>query len=168
MRYTVSIADRTVRVEVKGNTVLLDGRPIRATLVAIPRTPLRQLVVNGQARTFAMTRGTDGWKVQCAGRWWPVAVLDERTRQVRELTGQRAKHAAGGLIKAPMPGLVLRVEVEVGQRVEQGAGLVVLEAMKMENEIKTPGPGVVQAIHVAAGQAVEKGMPLVAVGEQEG
>jgi pyruvate carboxylase subunit B len=60
-----------------------------------------------------------------------------------------------------MPGLVLRLEVEVGQRVETGAGVVVLEAMKMENEIRAAGPGVVRAVHVVVGQAVEKGAPLV-------
>jgi biotin carboxyl carrier protein len=65
-----------------------------------------------------------------------------------------------------MPGLVVRVEVEPGQRLDAGAGVVVLEAMKMENEIATPGPGVVKAVHVKEGQAVEKGAPLVEVVEQ--
>jgi biotin carboxyl carrier protein len=69
------------------------------------------------------------------------------------------------VVKAPMPGLVLRLEVEVGQRVEPGTGVVVLEAMKMENEIKAQGSGVVAAIHVEAGQAVDKGTPLVEIRE---
>ena len=60
-----------------------------------------------------------------------------------------------------MPGLVVRVEVAVGQRVEPGAGLVVVEAMKMENELRAPRAGVVREVHVAAGQAVERGAPLV-------
>ena len=70
---------------------------------------------------------------------------------------------AGGKVKAPMPGLVLRVEVEEGQTVAAGAGLVVLEAMKMENEIKAPVAGRVVAVHVIGGQAVDKGMVLVEV-----
>ncbi|MEE8573603.1 MAG: biotin/lipoyl-containing protein, partial [Gemmatimonadota bacterium] len=97
---------------------------------------------------------------------WPVAVVDERTRQLRELTGQQGKQQTGGVVKAPMPGLVLRLEVEVGQRVEAGAGVVVLEAMKMENEIKSTGSGVVKTIHVSVGEAVDKGAPLVEVGEE--
>jgi biotin carboxyl carrier protein len=60
-----------------------------------------------------------------------------------------------------MPGLVLRLEVSVGATVRAGQGLIVLEAMKMENEIKAGLAGVVKAIHVAPGQAVEKGAPLV-------
>ncbi len=56
-----------------------------------------------------------------------------------------------------MPGLVLRVLVEPGQRVEAGAGLVVLEAMKMENQIKAPAAGVVEAVRVEAGTGGRKG-----------
>ncbi len=168
MKYTVTVGDRTMPVEVQGDTVRLDGRPVRAALVGIPRTPLKQLVLNGRARTFAMIRGPDGWTIQSAGRSWPVDVLDERTQALRELTGRRAGHAAAGLIRAPMPGLVVRVEVQEGQRVETGSGVVVLEAMKMENEITTPGPGVVRAVHVKAGEAVERGAPLVEMVEAEG
>ncbi len=168
MKYTVTVGKQTVEVEVSGDSVRLNGEPIGATLIGIPQTPLKQLVLNGRARTFAMLRSDGGWSVQASGRAWLVTVEDERTRQLRELTGQRGGYAAGGLIRAPMPGLVVRVEVEAGQRLEEGAGVVVLEAMKMENEITTSGPGVVKAIHVEAGQAVEKGAPLVEVVQPEG
>ncbi len=167
MKYTVTVGKRTIPVEVKGDAVQLDGRPVRAALVGIPQTPLRQLVLHGRARTFAMVRGADGWTIQASGRAWPVEVLDERTQALRELTGWGPGHAAGGLIRAPMPGLVVRVQVEVGQQLEQGAGVVVLEAMKMENEISTPGPGRVKAVLVEAGAAVEKGAPLVEVAQTD-
>ncbi len=166
MRYTVTVGERAVEVEVSGDTVRLNGELVHATLSGIPQTPLRNLVLNGHARTFAMVRSDGSWSVQAGGRVWLVGVVDERTQQLRELTGQRTGHAAGGLICAPMPGLVVRVEVEPGQRLAAGAGVVVLEAMKMENEIATPGPGVVKAVHVKEGQAVEKGAPLVEVVEQ--
>jgi pyruvate carboxylase subunit B len=60
-----------------------------------------------------------------------------------------------------MPGLVLRVQVAVGQQVAAGSGLVVLEAMKMENELKSRAPGVIKAVRVQPGEAVEKGQVLV-------
>ena len=65
-----------------------------------------------------------------------------------------------------MPGLVVRVEVTIGQAVEAGTGLVVVEAMKMENELRAPHRGVVQQIHVSAGERVEKGAPLVTLSSQ--
>ena len=74
------------------------------------------------------------------------------------------KVAAGGPVRAPMPGLVVRVEVTVGQEVAAGTGLVVVEAMKMENELRAHSRGLVEQIHVEAGQRVEKGAPLVTLG----
>jgi pyruvate carboxylase subunit B len=97
-----------------------------------------------------------------------VAVIDDRTRQIQALTGQKRTTAGGGVVRAPMPGLVVRLEVTVGERVAAGSGLVVVEAMKMENELRAPRAGVVATVHVAVGQAVEKGMPLVTITEAEG
>jgi len=88
-------------------------------------------------------------------------VVDERTRQIQTLTGGRVAAPPTGTIRAPMPGLVVRVAVEPGQQVDAGAGLVVVEAMKMENELRAPGAGVVAAVHVAPGQVVERGAALV-------
>jgi pyruvate carboxylase subunit B len=65
-----------------------------------------------------------------------------------------------------MPGLVVRLLVREGEQVQAGAGLVVLEAMKMENELKAPRAGVVQGIRVAPGQTVEKGAVLLQLGEE--
>jgi biotin carboxyl carrier protein len=64
-------------------------------------------------------------------------------------------------VKAPMPGMVLRVEVVPGQEVQEGDPLLVLEAMKMENNLKSPASGTIKSVHVEAGKAVEKGAVLV-------
>jgi len=96
-----------------------------------------------------------------------VTVRDERTRETAALTTAAPGGAAPAVVRAPMPGLVVRVEVADGQRVDAGAGLVVVEAMKMENELRAPRAGMVQTVHVAVGQAVEKGMPLVTLGSPE-
>src|SRR6266550_3620647 len=78
-------------------------------------------------------------------------------------SAQGRKAVLGGVVKAPMPGLVVRVEVSEGQVVEVGEGLVVVEAMKMENELRASSRGVVEHIHVSAGQRVEKGAALVTI-----
>lgn len=164
MKYLVVVHDRTFEVTVDGDRVSVDGRAGLAELSGIPETPLRQLVLDGRSRLVAATPAEEGWIVQLGGERWTVAVEDERAHALRELTGQRHRRGAAGLIRAPMPGLVLRVEVEEGQVLEAGAGVVVLEAMKMENEITTPGPGTVTKVHVQPGEAVEKGAALVEVG----
>ena len=84
-------------------------------------------------------------------------MLNERALHIRSLTSNSDRPRASPVLKAPMPGLVLRVQVEPGQTVPAGSGLVVLEAMKMENELKAAGPAVVKAVRVQAGEAVERG-----------
>ena len=105
--------------------------------------------------------GGQRWALGAVGQRFDVEVVDERTRQIRALTGTRRPASGSGIVVAPMPGLVVRVEVAAGQRVDAGAGLVVVEAMKMENELRAARAAVVAAVHVAPGQAVEKGAPLV-------
>jgi pyruvate carboxylase subunit B len=161
VRYTVTIDGRTFVVDVEGDAVRLDGTPLHARLHALPQSPLRQLVLGGTARTFAFLPADGGWTVLDRGEAWCVTVTDERTARLQALTAPGGGHESAGSIRAPMPGLVVRVEVEPGQRVEAGQGVVVLEAMKMENEIRATAPGIVAAVPVAAGQVVEKGAVLV-------
>ena len=74
-----------------------------------------------------------------------------------------AAAAEGTAIESPMPGTILNVPVNVGTSVNEGDTLVVLEAMKMENEIKAPAAGKVTAVHVRKGDSVESGTPLVSI-----
>ena len=72
--------------------------------------------------------------------------------------------AAGEVVKSPMPGNILKINVSQGQAVKEGDVLIVLEAMKMENEIVAPKVGSVAQIAVSKGQVVETGTPLVVIG----
>lgn len=163
MKYTVSVAGREYAVDLTGNRVVIDGREVSAVLHPVPGTPLRQLVLHDGSVTFVMTPDDGQWRIGYHGEELMVRVVDERTRLLQEMTGQGAAAASDQTIRAPMPGLVLRVEVAVGDAVEAGAALLVLEAMKMENEIKAPAAGAVRVVHVAAGQAVERGTALVEI-----
>ncbi len=163
MKFLVEIAGRSLEVEVLGPEVRVGDRTFPAVLLRVPGTPLCQLVSNRGSRSYALSKRRDAWIIQRGGEAWVAEVVDQRTQALRALKQDHAKKDAPGLVRAPMPGLVLRVEVETGQEVAAGGGLVVLEAMKMENEIRSPGPGRVKAVLVEPGQAVEKGAPLVEV-----
>jgi biotin carboxyl carrier protein len=167
MKYFVGLGGKTIEVELDGETVRVNGSVLSAQLLRTTHTPVCQLALDGVPRPLVLRRNQGQWHVQLGGHEWSATVEDERTRQIRSLTGQSAKPGTGGSIRAPMPGLVVRVEVEEGQRVEPGAGVVVLEAMKMENEITSPTGGQVRVVHVTAGQAVEKGTVLVDIAEPE-
>ena len=100
-----------------------------------------------------------GWsdgRLVVAGVEHPLRVESEARRLAGEIRSGSPGAGRTREIRAPMPGLVVAVEVEEGTRVEAGAGLAVIEAMKMENEILAPAPGIVRAIGVRAGQAIEK------------
>jgi pyruvate carboxylase subunit B len=145
----------------------VDATTVEAHLAAVPGTPIYHLLLAGESWTVAAEALAEEpvarWVLGVVGERVEVEVIDERTRQIEALTGRRAVVVASGGVVAPMPGLVVRVQVVEGQHVEAGAGLVVVEAMKMENELRSPHAGIVRQVHVAVGQAVEKGVLLVTV-----
>ncbi|MGH7538755.1 MAG: acetyl-CoA carboxylase biotin carboxyl carrier protein subunit [Gemmatimonadales bacterium] len=175
MRYIVRIGSRTVEVDVHGAAIVVDGQPIEAHLAAIPGTPLHHLLLAGRSWTVAAQPlsglgegGGSRWALGAVGERIEVEAIDERTRAIQALTGRRGGGKTGGVVRAPMPGLVVRVEVTEGQRVAAGAALVVVEAMKMENELRAAGAGLVAKVHVRPGTAVEKNTPLVTLVGDEG
>jgi biotin carboxyl carrier protein len=162
VKYVVLIDGQTIEVELDGDRVRLGGHTHLATLNAIPGTPLRQLMLDGRPLTLSVEPlGRGRWALAPGGERVELEVLDERARHIRSLTGSGDQRRAAEVLKAPMPGLVVRVQAREGDSVTEGTGLVVLEAMKMENELKAAAPGVVRSVRVAPGEAVEKGQVLV-------
>jgi biotin carboxyl carrier protein len=162
VKYIVTIAGRELEVEVDGDQVTVAGRQHTAALSTAPGTPVRQLLLDGRAESLAVEgSGSGRWSITRGGERWETEVLDERTRHIRSLTGGGNQARGPAALKAPMPGLVVRVHVEAGASVAVGAGVVVLEAMKMENELRAAMTATVRAVRVKPGEAVEKGQVLV-------
>lgn len=169
MKYWVTVAGRSIEVEVEGDQVRVAGVEHVASLEPVAGTPLSIMTLNGRAQVLGVSgEGRGLWSVSVSGQRFDAEVLDERTRHIRSLTGNGAAKAAGGVLKAPMPGLVLRLQVESGQRVSAGTPLLVLEAMKMENQLRAPVDGVIGEIRVAPGAAVEKGQVLITLTASSG
>ena len=162
MKYFVTLGARTVEVELDGDVVLVDGRRLEARLERVPGTPEVRIVIDGVATTLAVDayQGSD-LRLIDRGAVRDLTVEDERTRHIRLLAGPGKVVDGHSVLKAPMPGLVLRILVAVGDPVTAGMPLLALEAMKMENELRATAPGVVGAVRVAAGDAVEKGQVLL-------
>ena len=162
MKYFVNVADKEFVVEVEGGGATVNGRSVEAHLSLLPGTPLRHLLLDQLSCTLLLEpEGRGVWRAERFGERWEVEVVDERARHIRSLTGAGSKGKASPVLKAPMPGLVVRVLVEPGAEVAAGAGLVVLEAMKMENELRAPRAGRIKAVSAKPGQVVEKGQVLV-------
>jgi len=162
MRYYVTVAGRSFEVDLTPDETLLDGRPVSAELARVATTEVRSLLLDGTShRLIARRRGAGMWSLQAGGRILDVEVLDERTRAIREMTGGSAGPAGPQPIRAPMPGLVVKVEVGEGDLVREGQGVAIVEAMKMENELRAEGPGLVSRVLVTEGEAVEKDQVLI-------
>lgn len=162
MRYFVTLGDRTVEVDLTGHTPVIDGTPVEAEMTVLPGTSVRSLRVDGRSYTLAAhpaeRRGR--WQIALGGDRFTVDAVDERTRAIREMTGA-GEEVAEKTVVAPMPGLVVKIEVEVGQQVKAGQGVAIVEAMKMENELKAPADGVVARVLVTERQTVDKGATLI-------
>lgn len=106
----------------------------------------------------------DLFKVNVGGYDFEIVVrtaLQERAYKLLESASRYQKHQTN--VKAPMPGLILKIKKNPGDKVEQGESIVILEAMKMENDLKAPASGIIEKILVTEGSPVEKGASLFSI-----
>lgn len=163
MKYVVTLNGRDVELARDGATVVLNGVDVPASVADVEGTPVRLVRVGDTVhRVIARREGGRGHYTLWVDGWrFDAEALDERARAIRELSAATAAATGPAPLKAPMPGLIVRVNVQPGDTVQPGQGLVVMEAMKMENELKASAAGRVKAVLAAPGSAVEKGALLV-------
>jgi len=163
MKYLVRIGDEDHTVLLDGDGVHIDGQDVAAYVEQIDGTPVRMVTVGDEVHRVIVrpgpSRGT--YTLWLDGYRFDVEALDERTRAIRDLSGKSAAPTGPAPLKAPMPGLIVRVHVQVGETVQPGQALVAMEAMKMENELRATAGGKVKAIVAGPGTAVEKGALLI-------
>ena len=141
--------------------VTLEDRSIRVDAVKSGRTIYSVIEDGKQFEAMVDEKGEHGFDVLLAGRLYHLEAVDERSR----LLASTAQSVASGkqVVAAEMPGKVVKIQVAVGDSVTRGQGVLIVEAMKMENDIPSPIDGVVSEISVGEGQTVETGAPLFVV-----
>ena len=149
--------------------VTVDGRTYAASLETASRPVGYSLLIDGASVLLLARPGARGeWEVGIDGRTHTIEVLDERQAKIRELSATGGAAAGISALKAPMPGLVVQVAVEEGEVVEAGATVIIVEAMKMENELRAPAAARVARILVGRGDAVHKAQVMVEFSEVDG
>lgn len=163
MKYYVRVGDEEIEVMHDGAEVRVDGATLEARLTEVEGTPVRMLTIGDEVHRIVVRPGSSRgrYTIWVDGFRHEVEALDERMRAIRELAGATAGPAGPAPLLAPMPGMVVRVQVQVGDVVQPGQGLVVMEAMKMENELRATAAATVKAVLAQPGTAVEKGALLV-------
>jgi biotin carboxyl carrier protein len=161
VKYFATIEGREFEVEIEGGQVRVDGEVIDVDLSQSGVPELYSILLNGASYEVLVEEERQEYAVTLRGQQFHVQVEDERTRRLN--AGRKGPLIPSGelVVKAPIPGLVVKVLVSEGDDIPEDHPLIILEAMKMENEIRSLRAGVIRSVDVAAGQRVEQGAALL-------
>ena len=164
MKYYAKVDDQEFVIEVgHENQIIVNGEPYDIDFQQMPDSGVTSLIIGNHSLEAVVEEIEGAWQVLIRGDLYDVAVDDERSRRLASARGDLAAADGEVAIKSPMPGIVIAVSVSEGQSVSKGEKVVILESMKMENELRSPRDGVISQIKVEAGVNVEKGQILLVV-----
>lgn len=164
MKYVTTYEDREIVIEILDeHHVVVDGVPYDVDFESVSGQPVHSLLVNSRSYEANVYPSEDGWQVLLRGALYSFQVEDEREKRLRTSLGGRVGERGEYLLRSPMPGMVVSVPVEEGQQVSTGEVLVILESMKMQNELKSPRNGTIERVRVKAGDNVEQRETLLSV-----
>jgi biotin carboxyl carrier protein len=165
VKYVVSVNGQEHEVTVDGSSVRVGGLEAEAHVIDVDGTSVRLVTISGRAYRVVARRGPSvgRYTIHLGGFRFDVEALDERTRAIRQLAGSAARPVGPAALTAPMPGLVVRVLAKAGERVHAGQGLVVIEAMKMENELTAHRAGKISDLRISEGASVTSGDVLATI-----
>ncbi len=127
---------------------------------------IRKVVVNGQEFEVELENDGDNWIAKVEGEEFVIQVPDAAPAAKKRSAGG-GKSKKSGKVSANIPGKVVTVEVKIGDVVAEGQVVMILEAMKMQNEIQAPVSGTVSEIHCEEGQSIEANVPLLVITPEE-
>ncbi|NOZ61494.1 MAG: biotin/lipoyl-binding protein [Calditrichaeota bacterium] len=166
MNYISRIRNRNYRITlsetVSGEIIAeINGKKIPVTIQRKNGDGVCLAQVGNQFFEIDMTKNDTDYLLHYRGEITRVSVEDEYLSQFKKFTNHASKQQMQKELTAPMPGLVVTIEAKAGQQVRQGDGLIVFEAMKMENELKAPFDATIKEIKVSEKQAVDKDQLLI-------
>ena len=168
MKYVTTVNDQQYSIEIdQEGRITVDGDGFDVDFHPLSESGILSLILNNHSMEAIVEERDQAWEVLIRGELYSVQVQDERAYRLAMARGVTAEVTGDAAIKSPMPGLIVAVLVEEGQLVSKGDQIVILESMKMENELRSPRDGVVKRLHVQPGASVEKDQLLATVGEQE-
>ena len=161
VKYYARIGNNEYEVEIAEGQVLLDGEPVDVDIVRSGLPELYSVLFGGKSYEMLVTSDRFNYTVSLRSHQFQVQVQDERSRRLNQARKLPTLPEGELAITAPNPGLVIKTLVNPGDSVEEGQPLVILEAMKMENEIRSIRSGMVKTILVSPGQRVEQNAVLI-------
>lgn len=164
MRYATVVNDREYLVEIiDEHHVSVDGLVYEVDFVPVGNQPVYSLLVNGKSYDAHVYPDEEAWQVLFHGALYTARVEDEREKRLRAALGGGVAEHQEFHLRAPMPGMVVAVPVSEGQQVNKGDVLLILESMKMQNELRSPRIGTVTRVRVKPGDRVEQKETMLSV-----
>ncbi|HEX9838333.1 MAG TPA: biotin/lipoyl-containing protein [Anaerolineales bacterium] len=164
MKYITTVGDKEYLVEIMDEKrISINGKIYQVDFESVSGQPVYSLIVDGKSHESYVQQGDDNWQVLLRGRLYPVTVEDEREKRLRAAAGSGVAESGEFHLKAPMPGLVVAIPVEEGQQIKKGQVILILESMKMQNELKSPRDGTMGRVRVKVGESVEQKQTMLSV-----
>jgi biotin carboxyl carrier protein len=164
MKYVATTGDREILVEIiDEHHITVDGVSYEIDFESVSEQTVYSLLANNKSYEALVYESEEGWQVLLHGSQYVLLVEDERERRLRASLGGGPPQNVDYHLRAPMPGLIVSVSVSEGQSIEKGEVLVILESMKMQNELKSPRPGKISRVRVKPGDSVEQRDSLLSV-----
>lgn len=164
MKYITTIDGQEFTVEILDEKhIRINDKILDVDFESVSGQPVYSLIIGGKSYEAYVSPDDEKWEVLLRGRLYQAEVEDEREKRLRAAGSASAAEGGEFLLKAPMPGLVVAIPVEEGQPVTKGQVLLILESMKMQNELKAPRDGIISRIKVRAGETVEQKQTLLSV-----
>lgn len=168
MKYYTSVNDQQFEIEIDhDDRIVVNGEVYAIDFQQLAEGGMASLLLDHQSLEAVIEEQEDRWDVLIHGKLYGVRVQDDRTYRLAQARGL-SHHSGVGDVHAPMPGMIIAVLVKVGDVVQPGDKVAILESMKMENELRTPRGGVVMQVKTTPGSSVEKDQVLVVIAEEEG
>ena len=166
MKYISIVGDNEYVIEIdQEGQILVNDQPLSVDFQQLTEGGIISLLIDNRSLEAIVEERNDHWEVLIRGELYSVAVQDERAYRLAKARGLSNVITGEALMKSPMPGLIIAVSVIEGQAIAEGDQVIILESMKMENELRSPRDGVVKHIYVESGATVEKNQILVSIGD---
>jgi len=164
MKYITTVNGDKYEIDIdQEDRITVDSKTYETDVQFLSDSGVLSLLLNNHSVEAIVEQREGSWEVLIHGELYTVLVQDERAFRLAKERGSSFEVSGDAIIKSPMPGLIIDILVDVGQSVKKGEQIVVLESMKMENELRSPRDGVVSHIYVSPGAGVEKGQALVTI-----
>jgi len=164
MKYIAEVDGLEFPIEILDEHHISFGKEaLDVDLAAVSGQPLYSLILNGESFEGYVYPDDGRWQVLLMGRSYSVTIEDEREKKLRTSDAGLANLGGDFSLKAPMPGLAVAVLVSEGQQVENGQILVILESMKMQNELRSPINGTVERLRIKTGDIVQQKQILLKI-----